>query len=353
MAPASPGEHALAVGPGTGATPGIDWFDALVADLDSPMLERRDRAGLELATDARVTLEMIEQRLAESTRPDRALSVEQRESLMRVGRRAFENAPRAAMGVQFGRFDGGGGVEVTATVPGFEALRVIRPGDVLRSIDDARITIQADARAAIVSHDPGDTVRVDLVRMGEPLTVTVRLGSFVDLQNARELEPWTLDAAWRLRCARKLGVPPLRELDAGMSVERWGHLDELVRTRAEQAPQERPAGKPLPATTRTVTDEGPPPPPLSGGGDARTLTRESDPDFALREGAKGGDVRTDRIRGQIAVYRNQIQIAERRLRDRTIPANTRRSIEAQITAYKKQIDLLRLQLRTVQEQVEP
>jgi putative serine protease PepD len=70
------------------------------------------------------------------------------------------------------------GARVTGVVPSGPADTAgLRPGDVVAGIDGAAVTNPADVGAAIASHGPGDTVRVDVVRGGVRQSIDVRLGT--------------------------------------------------------------------------------------------------------------------------------------------------------------------------------
>jgi putative serine protease PepD len=69
------------------------------------------------------------------------------------------------------------GALVTEVVEGSGADAAgLEVGDVITSIDGTRVTQATEVRAAIVSHDPDDEVRVTFDRSGEERSVTVTLG---------------------------------------------------------------------------------------------------------------------------------------------------------------------------------
>jgi S1-C subfamily serine protease len=51
----------------------------------------------------------------------------------------------------------------------------LRPGDLVVSIDGAPVQSGGDLAAQIQTHQPGDTVELEVVRDGEQLTVSVTL----------------------------------------------------------------------------------------------------------------------------------------------------------------------------------
>jgi putative serine protease PepD len=86
--------------------------------------------------------------------------------------------PAGFLGVELSpRIDGGTGALVSSVVAGSGAQTAgIRIDDVVIAIDDVPITGQAGLVATIRDRAPGDSVHVDLVRGGAPLTVVVTLG---------------------------------------------------------------------------------------------------------------------------------------------------------------------------------
>jgi S1-C subfamily serine protease len=52
----------------------------------------------------------------------------------------------------------------------------LEPGDLVVSIDGAAVQSGGDLAAQIQTHQPGDTVDLEVVRGGEQLTVSVTLG---------------------------------------------------------------------------------------------------------------------------------------------------------------------------------
>jgi hypothetical protein len=327
--------------------PGIKahaWLEPLIVSLDSADADERLGAGKTLEQDPRLSLDALEWHLAQP----RPLTAEQRERLTRAGRRIFDSTPRAAMGVQFARSDGAsGGVEIAGTVQGFDSFRQLRAGDIIRSIGGVRTTSQASARCAIISHDPGELVPVELLRRGEPMIVNLRLGSFAELTNAVDLNNQTLDAAWGLRLARLPGSAAEHQIDAGWTLDRWVLLEDEVRRAREAAEQARRATPQDGSTPRE-------PEPheaamLSAGGSARTAVGELiEPDFALARSAVRNRM-ADNIRTQITILNQNIRNIEQQLKGRVAPVRNRRFVENQLTQLKRSRDMLRQQLRQVEQ----
>lgn len=77
------------------------------------------------------------------------------------------------------------GAEVGAlTEQGAAEVAGIRDGDRIVGVDGQVVNDPEDLGAIVRSHDPGDSVRVELVRDGEPLSVTAVLGANTDRQSA-------------------------------------------------------------------------------------------------------------------------------------------------------------------------
>lgn len=186
------------------ASPVLDMVavDALIAKLDDPSLMEREVAMTSIRNMPGISVRAVEEMMRRSS-----LSPEQRVRLSQVGQVVFMGEPRAAMGVRFAGLadDEEGQVQINEPTQGWDSARVLRPWDIIRSIDGQRIRSQGEARAAIVSYDPGDSVTVEIIRNGQPGTVRLRLGNFADLGNQSYLDRATLEAAWRLRSARLSG----------------------------------------------------------------------------------------------------------------------------------------------------
>ncbi len=202
----------------------------LVTMLESPDITLREIATQSLRDNPAVTLEVIEHLLREDD--GRALSPEQRLRLETVGQDKFVARPRGAMGVQFGQFDEGGeGVVVAMTIRGFQSAELLQPGDTILMMDKTPVNMIDDARAAIISHEPGEVVEVQIKRRGEPMTVFLRLGSFAALQNAARLDEATMSRAWELRRARHdpAASSPPAPVTTGLSEARFRRLASLAQ----------------------------------------------------------------------------------------------------------------------------
>lgn len=236
----------------------------LVQRLGADALSDREAASQALRADSAITLPMIESLIAGNGE----LTPEQVERLSQVGEVMFGRQRRAAMGVSFSwGEDVHDGVQISGTINGFDSQRVLQPGDVIQSIDGVRLLNQSQTRAVIVSHSPGDSVTLRVIRGGEPMTVNLTLGDYADLEQrsrggfnqgfAGQDSTWraTLRQAWNVRLARTLGRASAvmgEEVNPGLSDRQWGQLDQ-ARGRGEDA---RAAGRIAAANTRRVPQAG-------------------------------------------------------------------------------------------------
>ncbi|MFO0834349.1 MAG: PDZ domain-containing protein [Phycisphaerales bacterium] len=248
--PPAPGEATPPAATPAPATLDMAALDSTLAKLDDPSIEEREHAMNAIRTLPGMSVRAIGQAMQKPT-----LSAEQRVRLSQVGQSLFLDEPRGALGVTFnvgGIDDEEGQVQIRETTPGWDSSRALRPWDVVRSIDGLRLRTYAEARAAIISHDPGDTVSLDIVRNGQPGTVRVRLGNFADLNKSGLIDPLAYEAAWRLRASRMISeaTKPLvidlaadewsnePTIDGPPAVERMNHpiTSEPLRTQMRQIP---------------------------------------------------------------------------------------------------------------------
>lgn len=263
-------------------------LESLVAKLDDPSLIEREQAMAALRRLPGVTLRAVEQYLRRPT-----LSGEQRVRLAQVGQSVFAKEPRAALGVSFmqGMLDDEDGhVQVDTPTAGWDSARVLRPLDVIRSIDGIRVRSRLEARAAIISHDPGEIIPIDILRNGQPGTVRVRLGNFADLGDRGFIDPTVHEASWRLRLSRAVNEsskPLIVDLTQGewsneassdssaRIMERMNHpiTSEPLRTQMRQIPvSDVSASGPSRATgEREVNDFGQASLPLRSGPSRREM----------------------------------------------------------------------------------
>ncbi|MBY0308054.1 MAG: hypothetical protein K2Q09_04860, partial [Phycisphaerales bacterium] len=101
--------------------------------------------------------------------------------------------------------------EIESLTDGFPAAVILKPRDVIREIDGQTVSsrISADGswstvRALIISHDPGDSVRIVVDRAGVKTPLTVPLGDFTRLGQSAVATSVELRAAWQHRLRRRL-----------------------------------------------------------------------------------------------------------------------------------------------------
>ena len=86
---------------------------------------------------------------------------------------AQENLP-----VQDGALISSGDSNQPAIVAGSPAARAgLREGDIITAVDGVKLGVGNSLRSALMKHKPGDTVRLDVLRDGQTLTIEVTLGT--------------------------------------------------------------------------------------------------------------------------------------------------------------------------------
>ncbi len=234
--------------------------EQLVERLDAPTLQTREHASRELnaiLAASRLAQPPFLDRLMEYSILRQAhrteLSLETRMRLIGALRQRFMETPRAAMGIRFGGMTPAG-VLIQNAFPGFPGndLGLLIAQDIITAIEgiqlDIQVTQQGDAirvqelvRSIILSHEPGEHVRLSILRpglapnldgqvaganvidsTGQHLELLVPLGAYTALPDNREdLRP-TLENAWRVRLDR-LGLTelPLHTLRSDLSASDW------------------------------------------------------------------------------------------------------------------------------------
>lgn len=342
---------------------------ALLARLDAPSWADRAAAHRELLADASLTVADVEQLLASES-----LSPEARQRLMRVGASLFMRAPRAAMGVTFDATqragDGGAGAEwgvaVGGTQRGFDSERVLRQGDIVRAIAGEPVREILDARAAIVSFDPGTEVQLDIERDGEAMTVSLRLGDYRSLPRMPSLDEGFLRVAWDVRVRRALREARLASsppLDAGLTardvrsaLEREIATDALARQRAgepdEPAQTIDPATGQLQGPSQRDRDDARRTLTVVGGGRQRSVGVDVITDFRLAPLPLDNE-EARYIRGvQASIDADAADIRRLRsvLRNGDVPRAERQRIEGNIALLERNIAQVRGDLVTLQRQ---
>jgi hypothetical protein len=279
-----------------------------IADLASDRWSVRHRATEQL-TQLGLTLKQLEGVLK---RDD--LSPEQRERVAQIAFARFRETPRAAMGVGFAAVTPGAeGMPIATVHAPFDSVRVLRPGDILQSVAGVSTSAPAGARPSIISFDPGDLVPIQVLRDGQPLTLSIRLGSFDDLRASTRIEASEHRAAWLIRLAR-IDQAAVRATPARVPIPRVAvslHADALARG-LEQPPPEDRRGMP----PRTVA-----PKPLEqrvyfnvSGGSDRAVTSDAIDRFRLTKVDTDFENALNDVERSIAQVQNQIRTLEEAIR---------------------------------------
>ncbi|MFN0010874.1 MAG: PDZ domain-containing protein [Phycisphaerales bacterium] len=228
-------------------------IDRLVRGADAAEFALREAATLELAVSPEFSLKDLEGVLM-----DAPLTLEQRSRLLAAARARFDRGPRAALGVEFANnnFAGGipnpepdNGLVLRRVFPNFPSAAVLLPGDRIEELngEPVRITSESTAsfRPLVISRDPGDVVRVRVVRNGEHLTLDVPLGRYTDLPRSQSLSDREVAAAWAVRSAgyATKAIDGLEPIAAVVQDDQWGMAME-ARGAGEPGPRRNPARDP-------------------------------------------------------------------------------------------------------------
>lgn len=333
----------------------------LIADLDSAKLEVRERAQDELGDRKRCSLAMLEDHLY-----DPKLTEEQRLRLHSAGFQLFCTTVRGAMGVNISGATPQG-IVIGGTVEGFDSRLVLQPGDVIRTINGRPVADQPQFQAAIVSHDPDDEVPLSVLRKGEALSLTVRLGPYYKLGNQRRFgglddqsgrmpEERTLEQAWRVRLARIAKV---------VSAQLPGPIDAIEAQPDLQAfePTVAPvASRVMRRDMRDMDEAGFSVTSLVAGGEPRGGTGWSSGMFMVRGGVGGlqiggGDpVMLAQIELEIAQRRRdevRVAIQENRaiIDDPQTPADLRKDKLLQNVFLEEQLKLHEIEVREANQRL--
>ncbi|MCB9845361.1 MAG: PDZ domain-containing protein [Phycisphaeraceae bacterium] len=199
------------------------WAGALVERLDADDVAQRREAEDRLRT--RLRLSDLERMLNSNER----LSPEQRLRLETLAWDMFRNGQRAGMGIQFAEEVSYPvpGVRIGATVPGFDAARVLKADDLIVAIGGEPIRERDQVRAEILSRAPGEPMALTVQRGEQRIDTSVVMGAYADLQQAASLNDDVLDDAWDRRRERiGMAVPPTITIDAASGSI---HVDTRLR----------------------------------------------------------------------------------------------------------------------------
>lgn len=167
--------------------------------LDSDDYVARQSAAEWIYSTPSIALPTIEPYLINAS-----LSPETRSRLDAIGHILFTVTPRGAMGVQFERA-GVAPIIIRQTVrdnPFFRAHEVLMPGDQVLQADGEPINTYDEFQGAILSHDPYETIRLEVLREGRTVELDVPLGDYMRLGNGTIPPEHVLRMAWDRRLSR-------------------------------------------------------------------------------------------------------------------------------------------------------
>jgi len=194
------------------AEPPVPGIDEALAQLDGGDWEQRETATISMSMGEDLPLKAIE---AVLKRDD--LSPEQRARVLLVARERFIIGPRAAMGVQFANngfmMDPDGRVMIEKVFPEFPAFGVVLKGDQIVDVNGQPVQATGDParttlRPHIIASDPGDSLKLTVIREGKRLVLDVPLGRYRDLPQSNPLSQLDLATGWAVRSAGyRVNVP--------------------------------------------------------------------------------------------------------------------------------------------------
>ncbi len=305
-------------------------------------LDDDDFAVRESATRALENLKGSPEDLVRLIESPSDLSLEQWRRLDTVLEHRFRRTPRAGLGVGFDQQHAGPGVALNNVLPNFPAADFLHNRDIILQVDKIDLHARPAASqlpAAILSHDPGETIELVLLRADakhddQPteLTLRVPLGVYIDLGNGAPGEG-LVRQAWPIRRDR-IGLPwpapePILVAQAFRTEQR--STDNSVFAMGAVA-----GGQALPhdstnrrarATRRRVVD-------LRAHAKNRILPvqilTKGEPQTQL-------DVQLKALASTLAQQQRTLELLEKRLELRTLPDIQRGNIEDEIQRVKKRI----------------
>jgi hypothetical protein len=174
-----------------------------IAQLGSTDAQLREQTTQDLIRDNGISLAMIDRAIREG---GDKLSLEARQRLVTVAQDRFWRTPRGALGIVFWNSVTGIPINrrdravIGRTVDKFDSAGKLEMGDVIIEADGRKIEASRNLQSAIVSHDPGETIRLVVRRGDEKLNLDVRLGRRDDLPDA-PLDDSLRMRAWNVRAA--------------------------------------------------------------------------------------------------------------------------------------------------------
>lgn len=298
--------------------PSAERLSALIRALDAGDFAEREQAEREIV-DWR---ELAPAELDRALSAREALSPEGRVRLERAGWLRFVRSPRAAMGISFDEVNEQ--VVIASALEGFESAAVFKPGDVLRTVSGRGVRSLDDARAVIVSFEPGERVRVRFTRQGEERSAWVTLGRFDRLEARAPLDSMVMARAWAMR---------LERIDA-RSAKRAEVLDARPGGRDADVVFHDFARGPLISEGANVV----------AGGQARKRGGWTGVETGRRPSggfdAGRAAIELGQVGEQMRARRERIALLDRQANDANIPAEARQRAMAESEALRRDLDQL-------------
>lgn len=329
------------------SAPALDEETArlILEDLGSEDFNDRESASESLAT-----LPLSPEEIVAAMPQDLDLSPEQWERLDAALSKRFRESPRAGLGVSMAA--GGEGIRLNTVMDQFPASDVLEPNDLVVAVDGRSVIGSGTLvfQSTILSHDPGETMQMTIIRGAEEMTLRVPLGSFSQLNQARAQSPSStvLDEAWRIRRGRLGLTPPEPEtikVEAASDVwpaDQW-------RDRQLTGPMVLAGGQAFSS-------------PQNFWGNVRVAALLKDAPKQIRARVQIGD-NVQRLNAQpdaerrrtllvrkAQMYMAQIRMTEQRLRADDITREERIKRLAEKRAYQRELDLVQLQLARMGEE---
>lgn len=361
------GVHASAAATDDPEAPEADEVSvaSLLADLDDTDYKVRERATRALSDHEVFSIDDITSLLSEE-----GLSLEQRQRLMGVARRLFEQTPRGGMGIQFMGQWADGGVAVNV-LENFPASRVLRNGDVLMEVAGSPVRDSEQVRLEVLARDPGQKLPVVVRRRGELFEVKVVLGSqrMLDQNRTVAVDDHSMDRAWQIRRAMIERATHERAdratvIDARPKAEApEDEEDDQTESRVDRDIPQVDAGDALVRSLRPVTG-------VVAGGEARggvdrfgrARLRVAFSDIALPHAANVDDEAQEAHREalqmvraldqQAVELRARISQAEARLRDEATPDRERQRLTNQANVDRARLEFLEEQIEQVRRLIQ-
>jgi len=343
-------------GAGGGREARGDGIEDLVRALASDDLGQREAASDALRREPAITLKDIEAALGTP-----GLSHEAWHRLYAAARERFMTDPRPALGVQFQQ--NGLRPVIGQVFRNFPAAEVIRVGDLVVEVDGVPLDTYQDARAIILARDPEDELPMTLLRGGELVRVSVRLGRFDDLPDPALTED-VLEPAWRRRSRAYAagfwgaGASGPRAIETGLSPEAWAASAAEAATR-ELVDRER-LRREVSAPPAVVGGE---PRGQVGAGGALLYARSGEGGAAieaLRQAELQLLVERAAVPQERAVLLAAIEEAQRRitscrgrLENPSLGQSQRRALEAELGLHQSRLLMLRNRLAELERAPEP